>query len=68
MAKWACAYECNNIQACHYAVLKYKKKATDDCTLVSDTCGDWLDQTASPDQLDRFFYKKGIFLIIYKAL
>ena len=63
-AKEACADACNNIQACYYAVLKYKNKATDDCTLVSDSCGDWMDQTESPDQPDRYFYKKGLFWII----
>jgi len=57
-AKEACAEACNNTQACYYAVLKYKNKATDDCTLVSDSCGDWMDQIGSPDQPDRYFYKK----------
>ena len=59
MAKKACAYECNKVQACYYAILNYDvddEDKTKDCTLVDDECGDWINHK---NELDLYFYKKG---------
>ena len=63
MAKEECAKECNLVMECYYATLYYNETTTvEECTLVTKDCGDWVNYE---NQLDRYFYQKGISFKIY---
>ena len=62
IAKIVCENACNTNIGCFYAILNYVEGKTEDCSLVKEdndgeACGDWIN---NENQLNRYFYKKGI--------
>ena len=70
MAKTVCENACNTNIKCFYAILNYVEGKTEDCSLVKEdndgeACGDWIN---NENQLNRYFYKKGIMVKINRRI